>query len=370
MEASESRGAVPMWAREMSHNHLADVMARSGVRPRDEWTQDLDESFRTAYVLTLGEEWRELDKERVHALVDQASRAMNQARLAVGSDAVDPKAELTVWLSLLLLGLVHEADEWSTLRYYLFTQPSYLRLDHLRPIYEMIGAHISKIGAADRETWEAFNYFAWQDGVVLGLMDRTGIARQARPGRSRAGGDDDAPLSGELFAADPQRYRGTAAQLAQMTAHRVPDVARGLYWQLAERIVEGTRVGDYARLLQDTFEAGYVMGDSEAWAELDDRKMRELMELSLDNVIRERDSRDPSLLPKDPEYRIRNVAIGIVGQLPECSSLTRYVTEQPSYRRISDFMAFMVAVSLQEGAVKRRHRSRLREPLAMSGQQA
>ncbi len=356
------RGAIPDIARQMSLNHLQHMLTLQGIGSFEAWVRDLAESFADAYLLAGAEDW-DFDPDAAKELIDDCMLAVNRGRLAVGSDAIT-SVEPSTWLSLILLGLRSDLDEWEPLNSYVRLQDAWQRLDWVFPTYLAVGEHIAQLRSEERESWRSANQLAWQDGIALFLLHQLGLL-SAESGE-RTFGDDDRPLSGALFELDPQQYRLRAAQLMQATAQAVPDVAREIYAGLIGPFVEQRLARDYGQWLRDTFECGYVLSVSETWEGLDEDNLRQLIDEGLRRVIAEKDSRDPDLLINDPEYRIRNVSYGIMGDMPYFAPLTDYLGKQDAFTRIGGLGDVMLTNVLNAGGIKRRHVSKLQSPLYMS----
>ncbi len=115
----QQHGDVPTLARDTALNHLRDVAAKTSVSEHfARWETGIDEAFRTAFLIARAEDWSDLDPERIEELIEASYAATNSMREAVGSDQVD-RSDFNTWLSILLLGYVHEADEWQPLIQYI-----------------------------------------------------------------------------------------------------------------------------------------------------------------------------------------------------------------------------------------------------------
>lgn len=362
---ASSRRDIPTVAHQITLNHLQDVMQRSGFGRRfDAWASDLDESFCTAYLIASAEDW-DLDADELNELIDECFDDLNDARAAVGSDRIE-RDDLNSWLSMVLLTFAHEADEMEPLLDYVESQGAWERLEFLRPTYEVVGTHLAEIGDSEKEQWQAFNRFAWRDGVLLSLLERAGVFGAAKPG-GQAFDDGDRPLSTELYERDAHAYRLKAGELMSMTAHRVPEVARELYWHLIAAFLTDRKLAErYGQFLQDTFEAGYVLAVSETWAELDPDGVREQMDAGLRQVIAERDSRPVEQMLPDPEYRIRNVCFGVIGEMQWFAPLTEALHRQPAYERIMEMGLITIGATLQHGPIKGRHVGKMTDLLRLS----
>jgi hypothetical protein len=239
------RGAVPGVVRQIALNHLQDVLQRSGFGGRfDAWATDLDEAVCTAYLIAAAEQW---DVEELDELLDECMEELNDLREAVGSDRVE-RDDLNTWLSILLIGFAHEGDEMDPLLEYVEEQGAWERIDSLRPTFEMIGAHLADPAPREKESWQAFNHFAWRDGIFMALLDKAGVFGEAKPGALTLA-EGDRPLSAELYERDTQAYLLKAGELSSTTAHRVPDVARELYWHLIEPMLRDFKAAPDLRAL-------------------------------------------------------------------------------------------------------------------------
>lgn len=355
-----SRRNIQTVARQMAINHLQDVMQQSGLGSRfDTWASDLDESFATAYLIASAEEW-DVNGDELNELIEQSLRELNETRTMVGADTIDA-TDLNSRLSMVLFAFAHEGDEFEPLIDHVESQDAWERLEFLRPTYEMIGAHLANVSEREKEPWQAFNQFAWRDGVLLAVLAEAGVfgAPQVAQQGLHAG---DRPLSTALYERDAQAYRLKAGELMSMTAHRVPDVIRELYWQLIAPFLKNRKLGErYGQFLQDTFEAGYMLTVSETWAELDPEQVRAQIDAGLRQVIAERDSRPVELLLPDAEYRIRNVSYGVIGGLPFFASLKALLERQPAYERIAEMRLIAIASTLQYGPIKGRHAGKMKD---------
>jgi hypothetical protein len=158
-----------------------------------------------------------------------------------------------------------------------------------------------------------------------------------------------------------------AGELVGTTAHSVPEVAKELYWHLAEPLFDPKFAQLYAKWLQDTFEAGFVISQAETWAELDREEALRLIDQALRTFVAERDpDEDPEVLVNDAEYRLRNIAYGIVSSSPSFSNLSGYLDEQPSYERSLIVGGVMLEGFRESGAIKRRHRDKVGGYLSLS----
>jgi hypothetical protein len=190
-------------------------------------------------------------------------------------------------------------------------------------------------------------------------------------GSTEAGGrgfeEGERPLSRTLFEGDPAQYQIVAGQLGGgATAHLVPDVARGIYWQLITPLLDDKLVKNHSQWLNDTFEFGFVLCESETWDDLDQTELEQRIDDGLREVIREKDTRDPSLLIGDPEYRIRNVCYGVTASLPYFNRLAEYLESLGAFDRISRFGDFMLSNLAASGTMKARDAKKLDSPLRMS----
>lgn len=105
---------APSLALGIARNHLADVAEKSGLgRQFARWEEDFEEAFRTAFALAEAEDWPDLDADEVRDLVKECYEATNEARKSVGSESVE-ESDFDTWISILLVGLVHEAEEWAS----------------------------------------------------------------------------------------------------------------------------------------------------------------------------------------------------------------------------------------------------------------
>lgn len=358
-----NRSPIPDIARQMSLNHLQH-MASLMSSEFEAWVRDLAESFSDAYVLAEEEEWDDLDGEDVSELIDKCMITINRHRLAVGSDAIMLN-EFSVWVSLVLLGLQSDVDEWAPLNDYVRTTGAWERLEWVLPTYLLIGEHLTSPRPDQLEQWKVLNRMAWYDGVFLSLLYGLGYL-SSQAGTVTFASDSDRPLSGTLFDLDPHQYQLTAAQLMQATAHAVPDVAKELHAYLINPFIDSKTGEAYGQYLRDTFECGYMMCVSETWDGLDESKARKLIDVGLRRVIAEKDTRDPELLIRDPEYRIRNVAYGITASMPYMEQISAYLDGLGAYQRINALGDLMINGMLNSGAFKRRHASKLQSPLIMS----
>jgi hypothetical protein len=357
------RGAVPGVVRQIALNHLQDVLQRSGFGGRfDAWATDLDEAVCTAYLIAAAEQW---DVEELDELLDECMEELNDLREAVGSDRVE-RDDLNTWLSILLIGFAHEGDEMDPLLEYVEEQGAWERIDSLRPTFEMIGAHLADPAPREKESWQAFNHFAWRDGIFMALLDKAGVFGEAKPGALTLA-EGDRPLSAELYERDTQAYLLKAGELSSTTAHRVPDVARELYWHLIEPMLRDFKAApDYGQLLQDMFEVGYVLSISERWDGVDPGLVRAQMDDGLRRLIAERDNRPAELLLPDPEYRIRNVAYGVLADTGWFEPLAETVKGCGAWERLFETSLFMLTAAFQLGPIKRRHRDKIGEAFRIS----
>ena len=284
----------------------------------------------------------------------------------MGSEALDGD-DFNSWMSVLLSGVVHEMAEWEPLASYLQSRGAWERLEWLRPTFETIGQHLSKVRDEDQDMWQAFAMFAWRDGMVLGVLEKAGIMTEPVPGTEPIH-SEGRPLTGELYESDPFQYQMTAAELVGATAHRVPEVAKRLYWHLAElSLLDSKLAKRYGKWLQDTYEAAYVLTQSEAWAEFDREEALSLIDRGLLKVAKERDTRDPEMLVRDPEYRIRNVALGLAaGMYDLFPGLLDYMESQPSASRINAMGASFIEGALGAGAIKGRHKKGMHAALIIA----
>jgi hypothetical protein len=356
------REKVPSLARQIALNHLADVAAQLGVsRQFERWQSHVNEAFGTAFLLTQAEDWSDLDRSRIEALIDACFAQTNAMREAVGSERVD-RSDLSTWVSILLLGFVHEAEEWQPLIDYVESRGAFERVQSLQETYSMRGHEV--VGVKDQETdaWVTLGHWAWRDGILLAVLEKAEVFGTQEAGAKRLHGDDR-PFTSELYDADPQAYLATAAELMGTTSHRVPDVAKEFYWHLASQVLDKKTVEGYVKHLQDVFEAGFVITQSESWRELDGDRTVALIDKGVRTVIRERDTRDAESLIRDPEYRIRNTVLGMI-TLEHFPELVEYLDEQPSYQRVLSLGERLNPSLL--AAVRRRNRKRLDAALMIS----
>jgi hypothetical protein len=360
---TSDRSAIPDIARHMSLNQAQHMLSLAGSDGFDAWIRDLAESFSDAYVLAEAEEW-DLDPELVDELIERCMRAVNTARLAVGSEGVS-RQEYSTWISIVLNGLHSELSEWEPFNDYLQATGAWERLEWVFPTYQLIGEHVAKPPSEDLEHWRFAFRLAWRNGIFLNLLYRLGYlsAESGRQGFDAG----ERPLSGTLFELDPKQYQITAGQLGGgSTAHAVPDTAREIYWQLIAPIVDDKLVRNHRQWLNDSFEWAFVLCESETWDDLDQEKVEQLINEGLQRVIREKDTRDPSVLISDPEYRIRNVSYGIASSLPYFSGLSGYLETLGAFQRICSLGHFMVSNLAAGGAMKRRDAEKLNSPLFVS----
>jgi hypothetical protein len=297
-------------------------------------------------------------------LIDECMVTINRHRLAVGSEAVT-RADYSTWLSLVLLGLTSETDEWEPLNEYTRSGGAWDRLEWMFSTYVMIGEEISRPRPDELEQWQTANRMAWRDGIALWLLNRLGLMT-TEAGSQKGFGEGDPPHSGTLYELDPQQYALTAAQLTQTTAHAVPEVAKELHGHLLGPIVDQKLARNYGKWIQDTFECGYVLCVSEEWEGVDATALRELIDEGLRRVATEKDSRDPKMLLADPEYRIRNVSYGIAANMPYFAQLSRYLDGQEAFQRIAGLGELMIGNVVGSGGIKRRHAAKLQSPLRLS----
>ena len=123
---------------------------------------------------------------------------------------------------------------------------------------------------------------------------------------------------------------------------------------------------DYGQLLQDIFEVGYVLSISEQWDRVDPDLVRKQMDDGLRLVIAERDNRPAELLLPDPEYRIRNVIYGVLGDMVWFEPLAATLKGTPTWNRITETGLLMVEATLQQAPIKRRHKERMGNVLRFS----
>lgn len=358
----ERYGAVPSLARDISLNHLRDVAAQTGMaRQLARWQRDIEEAFQVAFLVAKAEDWSDLDRETFEKLMEASYAQTNSMREAVGSDRVD-RSDFSAWVSILLLSFVHEAEEWQPLTDYIESRGAFARVNSLQETYSMIGHHLAGLKDRDSKAWLTLDHFARRDGILLAVLEEAGILATPEAAAQPLHADDR-PLTSELEETDPQAYLAGAVELIQLTSHRVPDVAKELYWHIASLLLDGKTGERYPKHLQDTFEGGFVIAQSETWRELDRDKTLALIDSGIRTVIAELDTRDPDVLIRDPEYRIRNTALGIVldSRFPD---LLEYLAEQPSYQRtmgVGDLVVGNVLTTL-----KRRQRKELETHLALA----
>lgn len=362
-EVAMQRGeTVPSLAREIAQNHLRDVAAQTGTsRQFAQWADYVDGRVVTAFVIARAEDWSDLDRDKIEELIQVSYVETNAMREAVGSDPVD-RSDFSTWISVLLLGFIHEAEEWQPLIDYIESRGAFARIQTLYETYSMIGHHLAGVKDRDSDAWHTLNHWAWRDGVFLAVLEKSRILATQEAGTKPLHAADR-PLTSELEEADPQAYLTTAAELVVLTSHRVPDVAKELYWHLASPLLDAKTAERYPKHLQDAFEGGFVIAQSESWRELDRDQTMALIESGIRRVIAERDTRDPELLIRDPEYRIRNTALGVVGG-SYFSDLTQYLEDQPSRKRAMGVGDFIIGAIL--GTMKRRQRKELESPLAFA----
>lgn len=237
-----------------------------------------------------------------------------------------------------------------------------MRVQFLHDSFLAGGQHLAEIKDRDSEAWATLDHFAWRDGILLAALEKVGILATPEAGTKPLHADDR-PLTAELEEADPQAYFSTAVELIQLTSHRVPDVTKELYWHLAPPLLDAKAVEPYSKYLQDTFEGGFIIAQAENWHELDREEAIKLIDEGIQTVIAERDTRDPEMLIRDPEYRIRNTTLGIVGDA-YFPGLTQYLEEQPSYQRAMGVGDLVVTGIL--GTLKRRQRKELESSLTLA----
>jgi hypothetical protein len=357
------RHAIPEIARQMSLNSLRDMLRVHGI-DFERSIEDLAESFADAWLLADAEDWQ-IDPASAETLIDECMRNINRSRLAVGSDTVD-RSDYSTWISLVLLGLHSDADEWEPLNSYVRSEGAWERLEWVFPTYLSVGEHLSKPQAAALEGWRLANELAWRNGILLSLLFGLGFLSTEAGGRAFA--DGERPLSGTLFEVDPEQYQLTAAQLTQATAQAVPEVAKQLCWHLLGAVVDEKLARDYGQWLQDTFECGYVLCVSETWDGIDEARLRALIDEGLRNVIAQKGTGTypAETLIGDTEYRIRNPAYGIAARMPYFAALTAYLDEQDALDRIGVFGGFMLTSVLNSGAIRRGDAKKLDDPLHLA----
>lgn len=360
-----SRRDIPTVVHQIVLNHLQDVMNKTGIGRRfDAWAADLDESFCTAYLIATADEWV-LDADKLNQLIDDGVTELNEARTAVGSDRVE-RDDLNTWLSILLLSFAHAGPEMEPLIDYIESQAAWTRVEFLRPTYEVVGAYVADVPEHEKDEWQAVNYFAWRDGEFLAVLEKAGIFAAAKAGRQTLASGTRA-LSAELYERDQHLYRLTAGQLISVTAHRVPEVMRELYWHLIGPFLADRKLAErYGQYLQDTFEAGYVLSVAETWDGLAPDHLREQMETGLRQVIAERDSRPIERMLPDPEYRIRNVSYGVVGDMPWFTEVTQTVKGHGAWERIVEMGFIAISATLEHGPIKGRHARKLTDQFRIS----
>lgn len=198
---SADRSAIPDIARQISMNHLQHMQSLTGG-DFERWIQDLAESFADAYVLADEEEW-DVEAEAASELIDQCMVNINRARLAVGSDAIT-RADYSTWVSLVLLGLQTDMDEWRPLNDYVRSSGAWDRLEWVFPPYLMIGQQMSQPRSDELEQWQTANLMAWRDGVFLSLLYRLGLlstevgARGFGDGTGRSPGRCSSSIHGSI----------------------------------------------------------------------------------------------------------------------------------------------------------------------------
>jgi hypothetical protein len=348
--------AIPDVARQTSLNHLQHMLSFEGSASFDGWVGDIAETFASGYVLAESEEWS-LDGSVARDLIEASIRALNQARLPVGSVAITPH-DASRWLSLVLWGLNSDIAEWTPVNDYVRAQGAWDRLEWVLPSLLMVGERVGKVRTEEVAAWRAANGTAWRDGIFLSLLGQLGLFTPEAGGRTF--GDEHRPLSGLLYEVDPEAYQRTAAQLMQATAPAVPVVPRQIYFSihfsLSAPMLDEKLGRRYRKLLSDAFEIGYVLCLSEAWEELDPKRLGALIDEGLKQVITKGDSRDLELLLRDPEYRIRTVALGIAGGMFYFTALAEYLDDQGAFLRIGGLGEMVIGRVLDSSRVKKRHR--------------
>ncbi len=271
-------------------------------------------------------------------------------------------SDFSTWLSVLLLGFVHQAEEWQPLVDYIESLGAFARVQSLQETYSMVGNYLAGVTDRESDQWRALDQFASRDGIFLAVLQKGGILATQEAGDTSLHADDR-PLTSELEESDPQAYLATAVELMQITSHHVPEVARQFYWHLAYPLLERQTAEKHAKELQDTFEGGFVIAQSESWGELDRDTAMALVDTGIKNVIAERGTRDTAALIRDPEYRIRNTALGLVGgsHFPE---LIGYLEEQPSYQRAVGVGNFVIEGAL--ATMRCRQRKALKSSLTLA----
>jgi hypothetical protein len=352
---------VPEITRQMSLNQIQHLLSLQGSSGFDYWVQDLAGTFCDAYFLADAEEWS-LNADVTAELIEESMFAVNRSRLAVGTGEVT-KSDYSTWISIVLNGLHSELDEWEPVNLYLRDEGAWERLDEwLYPTY--LEQRKTEPRAGDVEQWVFANKIAWRNGIFLNLLYRLGYL-SAEPGE-RGFQSGERPLSGMLFELDPEQYQLRATQLLGATAQAVPDVARGIYWQMIAPLVDEKLRREQANWLGDMFECGFVLCQSETWDDVDESRLARLIDEGLQRVIHEKDTRDPSVLIADPEYRIRNVSYGLAAGLPYFGGLSDYLESVGAYQRVTGFGGFMISNLAASGTMKRRVAEKLQSPLTMS----
>lgn len=351
---------VPDFARQMALNCLRDVLLHSQGIGVEDMLKDVGESFADAWLLASEEDWG-IVPQHAQTLIDGCVRLINSSRLAVGSDTID-RSDYSVWISIVLLGMHSDMDEWRPLNDYIRADGAWQRLESIVPLYLADRERTSAPPPGTRENWRIANEFAWLNGVILFLLDWFGLL-SAQAGE-REFGSGERPLSGVLFETEPDRYRLIAAQLTQSTAHAVPEAARRICSGSLIPLVNRKVLRVYGAWLRDTFECGYVLCVSETWDELDVARLRSMIDEGLRNANTRRTARGYAAKSiNDPGFRTLSVACGIAVDAPPLAELASYVKTQGAFNRIETVGQFMHAVLLSSDGVKRRAARKLAGPL-------
>jgi hypothetical protein len=169
-----SRPPTPKAVRDVGSACLGQIIDIAGWQKlMRKYGQDVVETMALGYMLSVFEDWGDLDRERAVRLVDESLRAAQATRAAKGTEQISLD-DVDNRLTLMTMGLATDAPQAAAARDYLLQQPAYERIDEFGPLLSQMAAGMAGVKGRHAEAFVELNSYAWKIGLGLGLLDAMG----------------------------------------------------------------------------------------------------------------------------------------------------------------------------------------------------
>ncbi|MCP9485031.1 MAG: hypothetical protein MSC30_04175 [Gaiellaceae bacterium MAG52_C11] len=169
-------------------------------------------------------------------------------------------------------------------------------------------------------------------------------------------------LNAELFR-DQEAYNEAANNLLMSAERPRPSpLVTTAGANLLSRLVNDKEQKRWAEDILEVFGVAYAFVQAESWDALDRNRAEKLMNEGLEAVRQQRlRTDDEPISLQDPDNRVTNTALGLVGEHQAFAALRSYVYEQPTHNRLEHLREIYQLAGIAMGDVKRRHMDRFQQ---------